>query len=893
MLLASSAGMVFALPATAQVVAQPITPGADTSTVQAQTQNADSAPDASKDIIVTGSLIRGKAPVGSSLIAVNRDSLVDSGTLTVSDALKNVPQITALGVDESHRGVQGGAGNIFYNNQINIRSLGPQATLTLINGHRAPSTGTSGFGIDPSVIPTIAVDRIEIVADGASATYGSDAVAGVANIITRKNFKGLEVSAKVGGADEYGENQQSIIGGIQSDHAGIMLAFEHSYHSRLEGSDRAFSRYDLTPYGGSNFSPDQCNPGTILIGGVRYAIPAGGVTPANADELVPGTRNACDKYGYKTILPEQDRYSLYSAAHADVTPGISLFAEGYYYHREFNLAAPNTNPAQTLTVPNTNPYFVLPPGVSPTTKSEQVEYYIPGVGDQFLQQGKVTSWQATAGADFQLPHRWHATLQGSYGRDHSYSTYPQVNSAAVTAALASTNPATALDPFADGVGPNSQSLLNSLFSQQFSAEGITEETLAELRVDGPLFHLPGGDVRVAVGAGWRHEDLFSNSYTENPNTGYSQSPIHPHRYIKSLFGELLVPIFGDENAIPFFHRLELDAAVRYEDYSDIGGTTNPKFGINWSPVEGLTLRGSYGTSFRAPTLGEIYNPNPRLYVQHYVDPASPTGFSDVLDWVDNNPDLKPETATTYSLGVDLAPRALHGFHASVNYFKIDYENEITNFLNVATRLQQADLYSAIIIRNPSQEFLDSLLARLPVSGVLPQTIAAVLDSRNRNLGTVKTSGLDGTISYAFDTGAGQFNASVDGTYFFNYDVAITPNAPLVERLDQINFPVRYNFRTVLGWHLKQTTASFTFGYTPPYDNTTVTPIQRVHSNFTVDTHIGYDLGGSGVLRNASVALDVTNLFNRNPPFVNTAGGYDPNLASAIGRTILFSIGFKL
>ena len=904
-LLAATAGIcITATPATAQAAdpSQTAAPGSNSGSPDAtveppaeQQARAQPAPDpdAMPDIVVTGSLIRGKAPVGSSLIEVDRSAITNSGALTVSDALKDVPQITALGVDESHRGVQGGAQNIFYNNQINIRSLGPQATLTLINGHRAPSTGTSGFGIDPSTIPSIALERVEIVADGASAIYGSDAIAGVANIITRKNFKGLEVSARLGAADSFNENQQGIIAGFQSDRAGIVLAAEHSYHSRLEGRDRDYFRYDLRRFGGSDFRTHQCNPGTISVGGETYAIPAGGVTPATAGLLVPGTANLCDTYNTRSILPEQERYTLYGAGHVDLSPGLSLFAEGYYYHRQFNLAAPNTTPAQTLTVPSSNAYFVLPPGVPADTRSVQVAYYVPGVGPQFRHDGKIDSWQGTAGIDADLPGGWHGTLQGSYGRDHSMASYPQANAAAVAAALASSDPATALDPFAAGMGPNNQTVLDSLFSQNFIAEGITKQTLAEIKFDGPLFALPGGDIRVAVGAGYEHDELYSNARSINPDTGVRNAPINPSHNIKSVFGELLVPIVSDSNAAPLLQSLELDAAVRYEDYSDVGSTTNPKIGISWSPAKGVKLRGSYGTSFRAPTLSDIINPNPRLYVEDYVDPKSPTGRSNVLSWIDNNPDLRPETATTYSLGLDLAPPAWRGFRASVNYFNIDYENQITSFLNVPTVLQQEDIYSSVIIRDPSQAFLDSLLSRLPVTGVLPGHIAAVIDSRSLNLGTVKTAGFDGTISYTLETGAGQFRASLEGIYFTRYDAAITPTAPAVDRLDELNFPVHYNFRTRLGWHKDGATAIFTFAYTPPYDNPAVTPVQRVHSNFVVDAHLAYDLGSSGVLSNASVALDVSNLFDRDPPFVNQLGGYDPNLASAMGRKILFTLGWRL
>jgi iron complex outermembrane receptor protein len=842
-------------------------------------------------IVVTGSLIRGAAPVGSPIISVGRDALVESGTLTVSDALKEVPQITGLGVDESHRGAQGGSSNIFYNNQVNLRSIGPQATLTLINGHRAPSTGTAGYSVDPSVVPTLAVQRLEVVADGASAIYGSDAIAGVANIITRNTFDGIEVQARLGVAADYDENQQGIILGKQWDRFGIMFAAEHSYHSRLEGRDRDYFRYDQTARGGNDFRPNQCNPGTILIGSTRYAIPAGGVTPATANLLVPNTRNLCDVWNTRTILPEQDRISTFAAAHFDLSESVRLFTEGFYYDRRFNLSAPNTTPAQTITVPNTNPFFVLPPGVNPATTSVRIEWYVPGVGPQFVHKGRTRSWQALVGLQADLFGDFRATVQGALGKDRSEAEYPQINSGALTAALRDPNPATALNPFAGGIGSNSQATLDTIFSNYFFAPGKTEQKFVEAKLDGSLFELPGGAVRVAFGGAYREESLQAGSIAGPPQAIVTQVTFG-ERKIKAVFAEVLVPVFGDDNAAPFFHRLNLNAAIRHEDYSDVGATTNPKFGIDWSPVDGLALRGSYGTSFRAPSLGEIYNPNPALNVNNFLDPKSPSGRSDILGWSDNNPDLKPETAETYSFGFELTPNALPGFRASGNYFNIKYEGQIARYLNVNTVLQQEEFFAPIIIRTYTPEFLNSLLARLPVrNGVLPAN-PVIIDARYRNLGALKVSGYDAAVSYRFDTGIGELRAAVAGTIFSKYEVAISPTAPFVSRLNQLDYPQKYNLRGTLGWRLEPFNASLQVAHTSSYDNGTVTPVQRVKGNTVTDLHLGWEPRDLIGLEGATVALDVSNLFDVDPPFANLIGGFDPNVASALGRRATLTLGWK-
>lgn len=875
-------------PALAQVIAEPVSQDAP---LPAESDSSDEEVEDRSQIVVTGSLLRGVAPVGSPIISVGRDSLTESGTLTVSEALKEVPQITGLGVDESHRGAQGGSSNIFYNNQVNLRSIGPQATLTLINGHRAPSTGTAGYSVDPSVVPTLAVQRLEVVADGASAIYGSDAIAGVANIITRNNFDGVEVQGRLGGAADYKENQQGIIVGKQWDRFGLMFAAERSYHSRLEGRDRDYFRYDQTARGGSDFRPNQCNPGTILIGSTRYAIPAGGVTKATANQLIPNTRNLCDNWNTRTILPEQNRISLFGAAHFDVSDSVRFFTEGFWYDRRFNLSAPNTTPAQTITVPNTNPFFVLPPGVNPATTSLRIEYYVPGVGPQFVHKGQTKSWQALAGIQADLFGDFRATVQGAIGKDRSQAEYPQLNSGALTAALRDPNPATALNPFAAGIGSNNQATLDSIFSNYFFAPGKTEQKFVDAKIDGSLFSLPGGAVRVAFGGAYREESLEAGSIAGPPEAVVTRVTFG-ERQIKAVFAEMLVPLFGADNAAPFFYRLNLNAAIRHEDYSDVGATTNPKVGIDWSPVDGLSLRGSYGTSFRAPSLGEIYNPNPALNVNNFLDPKSPSGRSDVLGWSDNNPDLKPETAETYSFGFELTPNAVPGLRVSGNYFNIKYEGQIARYLNVSNVLQQEEFFSPIIIRTYTAEFLNSLLARLPVrNGVLPAN-PVIIDARYRNLGALKVSGYDAAISYRHETDIGDFRAALAGTKFEKYDVAISEFAPFVNRLNQVDYPQKYNLRATLGWRLDAFNASVQVAHTSAYNNETVTPVQRIKGNTVTDLHLGWEPSDLEGLDGATIALDVSNLFDVDPPFANLIGGFDPNVASALGRRVLVTLGWK-
>src|SRR3984885_9310917 len=241
---------------------------AQTAAAPAATADADL-----QEIVVTGTLIRGTAPVGSSLIAVDQAQLQATGGNTVIDMLRDVPQVTNLGVSEGQRSGTGGATNITLGNSINLRGLSPFATLTLLDGHRVPPAGTSGSTVDPDSFPSLMLQRVDIVADGASATYGSDAIAGVANLILRRDVEGVEGSAREGWADAYKEHQFGALIGHNWGSGQISLGFENSYHSDLNGTKRSFFESDQTNRGGSNYSSTQCNPGNIVIGSTSYALP--------------------------------------------------------------------------------------------------------------------------------------------------------------------------------------------------------------------------------------------------------------------------------------------------------------------------------------------------------------------------------------------------------------------------------------------------------------------------------------------------------------------------------------------------------------------------------------------------------------------------------------------
>ncbi|MDO8799737.1 TonB-dependent siderophore receptor [Phenylobacterium sp.] len=837
------------------------------------------------EVVVTGSRIRGVEAVGSNVVSINQEAIVQSGTSSAADLLRKVPQVIGLGPSATASSAQNGAANATRGSGVNLRGVGVNATLLLLNGKRFPAAGTQGQFTDPSVIPFLALERVEVVPDGASAIYGSDAIAGVVNLIIRKTFDGAQTNARVSYADGYETHQISQLLGTSWDSGAAMIAFEHSYNTELDARDRDFYTSDLRSRGGRDLRANQCNPGNIIISGVTYAIPAGGVTAANAASLVPAT-NLCDNLKYNYIIPEQQKNSVVLSARQDITDTISLFTEGYYSKRQVL----NRNIiTSSLTVPSTNPFYVRPPG-APAGTSESVNYsFFKDFGYNYVASGSA-SGEITAGADIKLPGEWKATAYASYGRsDDLNKQRSNYYGAGGVAALADTNPATALNLFG---GANHPATIAKISSGQFIIQARTGLKTYNVQADGGLIDLPGGKVRLAVGAEYREEQLVTNLFGGAPGPATTSAYSNVTRNIGATFAELYVPLVGPDMNVPLVRRLDLSVAGRYEDYSDVGTTKNPKIGLNWELAEGVSFRGSYGKSFRAPSLAENspIGGGAGLYGDTLPDPSSPTGTRQGIGIAGGNPNLQPETAKTWSFGLDLRPEPLPGFHANVTYFKVDYENQIVALRGTAGLLS-LPFYAQFVIRNPTPAQIAALQAQYvtntPINTAL---VTYIQDGRRHNLGTNIIRGFDFDLGYDWSTSLGDFETSVSGEYFTKFDLSPAPGAPITAVVDTINYPPELRMRGELAWRNNGWSARSAVNFTGAYKNNTITPAKKIDAFTTVDLHVSYDLSPrGGWFDGVTVALDAQNLFNKEPPFVDISGGYDPQMASPIGRLVGVSI----
>lgn len=851
-------------------------------------------------IIVTGSRVRGTAPVGSAVTALGRDAIETSAAVTTDRLIKEIPQVFDLGVSENSRGQSGGSGNITYGNSINLRGIGPYATLVLVDGHRAVNNSRA---FDPSVIPTLGLERVEVIADGASAIYGSDAVAGVVNLIPRRTLDGAEAIARYGISDggHFEEYQFGAAIGKAWDGGQVMLAYEHVYRSALNGDDRDFFRSDQTAFGGNDYRVTRCAPGTLRMSGTSYALPDQ-LTPANVNSLVPGTANRCDDLVGQDLFPEQSYDSVNGTVTVELTPWLTFFGDGFWSKRNYKRYPAYFS--STLTVPETNAFFVRPAGFTGT--SYTIDYSFINDLPRDVSLGGSENWQVTPGLRASLFSDWQLEGLFTYGRGNDQSDQVRgLNGGALNAALASSDPATAFDPY--GLGRTSPQTLTAISNFLTLSPTLNDFNGYEIRMNGTLFDLPGGGVKLATG--YEGQEIETRLGSARGPAGTAIAYRQFDRRVDSAYAELYVPIFGPGNARPGLERLELNAAIRYDDYSDVGNTTNPKIGVNWSPIPGLTFRGSYGTSFRAPLITQIYGNSNNLFGQNYQNPA---GGAPLVGFAYSGPnlDLAPEEATTWSLGADWAPTSDLRF--SVTYFNVEYTNQVDSYLADLAILNRESEFAGTGIILRGTEARDRVLqllsqgvglARGTFPGGDPQNVTLYVDGRNNNLGVSNTEGIDFAASWRTDTArAGTLTLAASGTYMTRFTSAVSPAGVSLDRLNTIFFPLKFKARGSLTWDFEPIRVHASVTHVGGYTNTAIVPNQKVSSYTPVDLAVSWTIGsGSTGPLGSEIILgaEVRNAFNQSPPYVNIApssngsGGYDATAASPIGRLFAASLRVKI
>lgn len=838
---------------------------------QALAQATDETSDNTLEaVVVTGSSIRGVPPVGSNLIGVSRDDIKTIGATTTPDLLASVPQLNSF--NTAPRANNAGAGSF----APGLRSLPATATLPLLNGHRVVAGGANETNPDFPFLPDLAIERVEIVADGASSIYGSDAIAGVVNFITRKRYSGLEMSARYGTADDYHTASISGLAGRDWGSGSILAAYQYSENGNVTGADRDYRKVDFRNFGGVDTRGTSCPAPNVVVGGVVYGAPG----------LTPNSTNYCDVGGPVDLVPASRLHSGFVSARQEIGERVTLWGDLLYSDRKDEVRA--AIPAQTVTMTAANPFFKAPPGTAATAATI---FFRPDnlVGaDHFDQTYRVKAGNSSAGADFSLPNDFKLSAYGTYDWAEHVAHQPMINPAALAAAAAGTTTATALDPFGQGTSP---SVVSNITNYSTSVTIQQRTKLAAVKLDGPLLALPGGELKFAAGAEYRRETFRQRGFV-----GVTQVPENLGRNIKSIYGELFVPIFGDGNATRLMHRLSLSVSGRYDKYSDFGSTSNPKVGVNWDPVEGLTLRGTYGRSFRAPGLRDVGATVGAYYYDATTagvlarDPTRGAAQVNTIFLLGGNKTLQPEKARTYSFGVDVAPPSLPGFRASATVYDINFTDVIGT---PPTNLVFTDpTFASVVYRNPSAAQLSSLLA-LGVPVTLPTPLPAIgnaLDLRRGNFGVRKTRGLDFDVNYRRATSFGSVFGGVAGNYIFKFDTQLSPTAPVSDAL-KLGVPkatVRTTAGLAAGAFRLVGFVNYRDGVTNSYATPTGTSTYDAKAYTTVDLRIAMTLPDTGPTKGSELALQINDLFDKTPPFFPATDGiggtYNP-----IGRFVAVNL----
>lgn len=737
-------------------------------------------------IVVTGTNIRGVNDQFSPVISLSRGDFDAAGFGSVSEMVSSLPQnFGSASVNRTGGGAFGAGAS-----SVNLRGLGASATLTLLNGRRLAPGGLKGNAVDISSIPVSALDRVEVLTDGASAIYGSDAIAGVVNIVMRDDYEGHESRLRVGTLTD-GDGDSLRFGhtfGVANDHRHFLMTYEYSKSDALDAQDREFALVESDP---------------------------------------------------TDLLPDTERHSILFTGGWNLTPALKLNSDAYFNNR----------------------------------KSEQFKTFPPTSRDTV----DVDQYGGSIGFAYDVSDSWQASASGSYSR----SDFSNNN--------------VRFPPLFDATG----SVLD---------DTLTEVWSIDLKADGELFEMGGGAVRAVFGGQYREEklDALSEFFDVNGEPmNFSRVDSDTQRSVSALYSEVYAPIVGEANSFWGVDSLSFSLAARYEDYDDFGSTFNPKIGAVWSPVEGVSLRGTYGTSFLAPQLESLQQDIIYGYIVDYIDPEVPSGESTafVLSQAGNQ-NLDPEESTAWTVGIDFNPESIPGLEMRATYFDVEYDKRIAfvgpNF-DFSDGLRAFDYPLPISRSVPSVTELQALVNRSQL-GLIDLTSGSTLDDVEIFLieGIVNTSsssvrGLDASLNYGFSTSGSNWQVFANGSYLFAAEDQFSELTPVDVRLDTIFNPVDLRVRGGVSWSKDKVGATIAANYVDDYDDD-----RTIGNSIPVDSWLTFDVSGSydfedqalgGILAGTKLTLSATNVLDEAPPVIafgesnGFASLYDSANSSPNGRGV--------
>ena len=962
-----------------------------------------------REIVVTGTLIRGSSEEAPAPVdVIGAEELAKQGNPSIIELLKNLPTSNGIIGDANQfdARAQGNEGVA----SINLRGLGPQRTLVLLNGKRIVQSGGSGIPIvDVNLIPSSAIGRIEVLKDGAAATYGSDAIAGVVNFITRTNQDGFKASADYryingskgdyGGAVSYGHN---------GDTARFFVSAGYQKRSELQTVDRDFviRPYPENPQGGFTGGG---NPGNFdfngPVGGLSFRADQGCTALGGFRSLPGSTTDRCfNQYGlFGNLVEPEERFQLFSDAEIEFSDTVKLRVNALWGHSETRIT---TSPSYLPTLPPSinaasggAGVFLIPTyapalrdycqvygatsgcltDVSGTPLAPALAFPVlfrpvllggnplfggrgsatsPRTSDQIMFSGELTvdlsdklSLQSSLtysrydrsfeGTDT-FGDLFQNALAGFGGANCAYaSTASRTGLTALQlAALAGTNGCTFFNPFSTAVQANAVTgatnpnyagsrptnglstlpgagLINDVatfdnFFQTSRTQAFTTQLVADMVLSGQTgINLPGGEIGFAIGGQYR-KNTYQRRYNDVSNLDVYPcpgTPLNPaatctqqtgalgflgtnrngdsRGEVKAAFAELQLPILD---------QLNVQLSARYEDYGgSVGSTFDPQVRAKFDVTDWLSVRGGMGTTFRGPPSQSLAGNLTSLQI---------IGTSFRAIDINGNPNLAPESATTYSAGVIVKTG---GFRASLDYFRYDFSGPIEG--EPVQGIVSA-LFGATGSANCGNPAYAALQARFTFT-LAGCGIGNVQRLRTQyvNSADLSTSGLDFQTSYQMDMGSGSVTAGVSGTYILNYKtesvtvegIVVQPafdavgllnyqttayplpewkgNAYLQGEFGDHSLRLQVNY---LDGYTDQRTAIF--GPTAALAGASVTTGKNIGSFTTFDATYRLQLKTG-----TTIAVSALNILDTDPPFARLDQNYDPFTASPLGFTAKISI----
>jgi outer membrane receptor protein involved in Fe transport len=832
------------------------------------------------EIVVVGSRVGGSTSnfdSSSPIVTVSREAIEESGYTNLQQLLVKLP---SAGNDTfSTRGnnqdstANGGAA-------ISLRGLGADATLVLVNGRRVTISSfaqniTTNF-VDINALPVSAIERIEVLKDGASAVYGSDAVAGVVNVVLRKDFEGLETAASFGMADGIDETTASLIWGTGSDVGNVTMIADYYRNTRLANVERGpAGSANQEARGGVDLSSSRGFPGSFVVDGV-----------ATFDPTCPPARqgaggNCFFDYGpFNIITPAAERSGLVVLARRQFGD-VELFAEfGAQHNRSEAQGAPTPLDGDAgLTVPATHPDN--PFATVNTIGIRRFRTVDAGPRQWDIETDNLRALVGLRGAFGD----WDWEIAAQRGRSESTQSGDRSMGWVRTDFLQQQIDLGNYNPF--GTTFNPQDVIEQI-TTSLVRQGESDLTAFDATITGSLFEMPAGKARMAAGVEYREE-----SVSDVPDDQFQRGLIFGTESVSAAASRDITSLFV-EFSLPLLDNLDAQIAGRYDDYSDAGDTTNPKVALRWAVTDNFALRGSWSEGFRAPSLAQV-GLGPSQESQFFIDRfycteqgISPCPLLDYTIIFSGNPNLSPEESETYNLGAVWQP--LEGLDIAVDYWDIVQKNKIDE-----------ESFGFIYERNCSVQNNPICIRNAPLPGDTLGELSSVVATFN-NIGEQSVTGVDVDVNYQFPLGGGTAAIGLNYSRLLDFErrELNLAGTALVSRdlTGEYEYPEDravltgawvtgdWAFNTAINYIGSfEDQPDIDFDGILDYDTNTT---RKVSSFTTVNVQVSYH-----GIANTTLALGVDNLFDEAPPFAIgdgdtdlygfVAGQHDPRGQFVYGR----------